>query len=154
MIDQVTEIQKGKEARAVKCVTYSDDIMRQHFYEDPVMPGVLIVEGLGQLGAFLLVVSLYKEDESPKHGMLLEIQNMKFHRPVVPGECMDYYVQLESLSGDIAAIKVEARCKGELVCRGKIKHFLRERSSQHSDPICLEAWRGWTRHLKDCPPFR
>jgi 3-hydroxyacyl-[acyl-carrier-protein] dehydratase len=87
MIDRVIEFEKGKRIVALKNVTINEPFFQGHFPGSPVMPGVLIVEAMGQAGGVLFIRSLPPE----KHGSLLyfmSLDKVRFRKPVVPGDQM------------------------------------------------------------------
>ena len=85
MIDRILEFESGKRIVALKNVTINEPFFQGHFPGAPVMPGVLIVEAMGQAGGVLFIASLPPE----KHGSLLYFMSMekvRFRKPVIPGD--------------------------------------------------------------------
>ena len=85
MIDRILELTPGEKVIALKNVTINEPFFQGHFPENPIMPGVLIVEAMGQAGAVLAAKSLDME----LHGSLIYFMGMdkvKFRRPVTPGD--------------------------------------------------------------------
>jgi 3-hydroxyacyl-[acyl-carrier-protein] dehydratase len=93
MVDRVTEVVAAKYARGQKCIAYNEPYFLGHFPRRPIMPGVLILESMSQLGAVLAYVS---EPFDTAHNLLyyLAIDKAKFHHTVVPGDRMDVYVEV------------------------------------------------------------
>ena len=92
MIDRIIELIPGDKVVALKNVTINEPFFQGHFPENPVMPGVLIVEAMGQAGAVLAAESLPKE----KQGSLIFFMGMdkvKFRKPVVPGDQLIFEMQ-------------------------------------------------------------
>ena len=89
MIDRVVEVVPGERAVAIKNVTANEEFFNGHFPQQPVMPGVLQIEGLAQTGAFLMA-----EEMEGKIPMFAAIEKAKFRRPVVPGDQIRYEVEL------------------------------------------------------------
>ena len=83
LIDSVEEIEYGVRAVAKKCVSFNEPFFAGHFPEEPVMPGVLIVEALAQTGA---VAILGKDENRGKTAYFASINSAKFKRKVVPGD--------------------------------------------------------------------
>ena len=83
LVDTIEELVPGVRAAGKKCVTYDEYYFRGHFPQEPVMPGVLIIEALAQVGA---VAVLMQEENKGKLGYFGGIKNCKFRRKVVPGD--------------------------------------------------------------------
>ena len=84
-IDELTDIEKLKKATGVKKFTQNDDFFRGHFPEQPVVPGVILVEMMAQTAAALIAYSI-KEETFDKIVYLMNIDNTKFRKPVFPNE--------------------------------------------------------------------
>jgi 3-hydroxyacyl-[acyl-carrier-protein] dehydratase len=84
-IDELTDIEKLKKATGVKIFTQNDDFFRGHFPEQPVVPGVILVEMMAQTAAALIAYSI-KEETFDKIVYLMNIDNTKFRKPVFPNE--------------------------------------------------------------------
>ena len=91
LLDTVEELEAGKRAVARKCVSYNEPYFAGHFPEEPVMPGVLIVEALAQAGA---VAILSKPENKGKIAFFGAINNAKFKRKVVPGDVLTLEVEI------------------------------------------------------------
>ena len=92
MIDRVVDLIPGEKIVALKNVTINEPFFQGHFPGNPVMPGVLIIEAMGQAGAILAAESLPKE----KQGSLIFFMGMdkvKFRKPVVPGDQLIFELQ-------------------------------------------------------------
>ena len=85
MIDRILELTPGEKVIALKNVTINEPFFQGHFPENPIMPGVLIIEAMGQAGAVLAAKSMERES----HDSLIYFMGMdkvKFHKPVIPGD--------------------------------------------------------------------
>jgi len=85
MIDRILELIPGEKVIALKNVTINEPFFQGHFPANPIMPGVLIIEAMGQAGAILAAKSLEQE----RHGLLIYFMGMdkvKFRKPVTPGD--------------------------------------------------------------------
>jgi len=110
-VDRVIFLEKGKRATGVKNVTINDYFFRGHFPGHPVMPGVIIVEAMAQVGGVMMLAS---EDNKGKLAFFLSIDNVKFRKPVVPGD---------QLILEVEAIKVKSRTgqvRGRALVDGKV----------------------------------
>lgn len=117
LIDKVIEFEEGKRAVGIKNVTGNEDFFNGHFPDYPVMPGVLIVEALAQVGA---VAMLKKEENSGKLALFAGIDNCRFKRQVRPGDQLRLEVEMTRLKGPIGKAKAVATVDGELACETEI----------------------------------
>lgn len=117
LVDKVTEIEVGKRVVGYKNVTINEPFFQGHFPEYPVMPGVLIVEALAQVGA---IAMLNMEENKGKIGFLAGIDKCRFKRQVVPGDELKLEVEILRLKGPIGKGKGIATVDGELACEVEI----------------------------------
>ncbi|WP_188207583.1 3-hydroxyacyl-ACP dehydratase FabZ [Alkalibacillus aidingensis] len=117
LIDQITELEEGKRAVGYKNVTANEPFFQGHFPNYMVMPGVLIVEALAQVGA----VSILKlEENQGKLGMFTGIDKCRFKRQVKPGDTLKLEVEMLKLKGPIGKGKATATVDGEVACETEI----------------------------------
>ena len=115
--DRVTEVVEGKSIKGYKNVTINDQFFQGHFPEKPIMPGVLILEALAQLGA----VSILSMDEfKGKIPMFAGADKVKWRKPVVPGDRLDLSCEIIKLRGPIGIGKAVATVDGKKVCEAEI----------------------------------
>ncbi len=118
LVDRVLEMEKGKSIVAIKNVTVNEPFFQGHFPEIKVMPGVLVVESMAQAGGILLYNSIPKPDE--KLLFLSKIDNLKFRKPVIPGDQIRLEVEIVKLKSRICHIKAKAIVDGDVVTEGDI----------------------------------
>ncbi|CAM3833691.1 3-hydroxyacyl-ACP dehydratase FabZ [Mesobacillus thioparans] len=117
LIDKIIEVEDGKRAVGIKNVTANEEFFNGHFPDYPVMPGVLIVEALAQVGA---VAMLKLEENRGKIGFFAGIDNCRFKRQVKPGDQLRLEVEMIKLRGPIGKGKAVATVDGELACEAEI----------------------------------
>ncbi len=117
LVDKVTEIEEGKRVVGYKNVTINEPFFQGHFPDYPVMPGVLIVEALAQVGA---IAVLDIEENKGKIGFLAGVDKCRFKRQVVPGDELKLEVEITRMKGPIGKGKGTATVNGELACQAEI----------------------------------
>ena len=118
LIDRVIEHVPGKKAVALKNVTINEPQFQGHFPDRPLMPGVLIVESMAQVGGIIVT----QMPDLPKGLFVFAgINNVKFRRPVVPGDQLIITCELLSIKRKrFGKVKGEAHVDGYLVCSGEL----------------------------------
>jgi 3-hydroxyacyl-[acyl-carrier-protein] dehydratase len=109
LIDRITLWEVGKCAEAVKNISLSEDYFDDHFPRRPVMPGVLILEGMAQLSGLLLEATLIRDHGESAKALLTVIERTKFRDIVRPGDSLTYRSDLVSINRAGGKVKVEAR---------------------------------------------
>ncbi|RST77093.1 3-hydroxyacyl-ACP dehydratase FabZ [Siminovitchia acidinfaciens] len=123
LVDRILEIEEGKKAVGMKNVSANEEYFNGHFPDYPVMPGVLIVEALAQVGA---VAMLKKEENRGKLAFFTGIDKCRFKRQVKPGDQLLLEVEIIRVKGPIGKGKGIARVNDEVVCEAEIMFALGE----------------------------
>jgi len=121
LIDRILEVEPGVRAVGLKNVTMNEPFFAGHFPDFPVMPGVLIVEALAQVGA---VAILMVEANRGKIAMFAGIDNLRFRGQVTPGDTLTLSVEIIRLKGPIGKGKAVASVDGKTVVEGEIMFAL------------------------------
>ncbi len=124
LIDRVVEMGENT-IRAIKNVTINEPHFLGHFPEVPVMPGVLLVEGMAQAGGFLLLNQV--EDRDDKLIYFTGIDKCRFRKPVVPGDQVVFEVEILAKRSNFAKIKGRALVDDEVVCEAHMMSALADR---------------------------
>jgi 3-hydroxyacyl-[acyl-carrier-protein] dehydratase len=117
LVDRVTEHVQGKHIYGYKNVSINEPFFQGHFPEKPIMPGVLLVEALAQLGCILVA---HLPEGKNKLVLFAGIDGVRFRRPVVPGDKLELYAELLKLKGPIGKAYGKATVNGELAVDGDI----------------------------------
>ena len=123
MIDRIDDMDGDNTAIGMKNVTMNEPFFQGHFPEFPVMPGVLIIEGLAQTAGALCVHSL-GENYSPQVVFFMGIDRAKFRRPVRPGDTLRYHVRKIRSRGRAWRFFGEAKVEGQIVAEAEISAML------------------------------
>jgi beta-hydroxyacyl-ACP dehydratase FabZ len=124
MIDRVLEID-GSKIRALKNVSYDEPFFNGHFPGSPVMPGVLLVEGMAQAGGYLMLRDV--EDREGKLIYFSGIDACRFRRPVVPGDQVIFEIEILRRRRTFAKLHGKALVDGEVACEANLTSAMVER---------------------------
>lgn len=115
LIDKITRWEVGQVAEGAKCIALSEDFFDDHFPRRPVMPGVLIVEGMAQLSGLLLEESLRQKYGKSAKAVLTVLERTKFRALVKPGDTLHYSTEVVSVNETGGKIKASASREGQLL---------------------------------------
>lgn len=121
LVDKIIELETGFRAVGIKNVTANEAFFQGHFPEYPVMPGVLIVEAIAQVGA---VAMLSHPDQAGQIALFAGIDKVRFKRQVKPGDIIRLEVELGQVRRNIGSGSGVATVDGELACRGEFMFAL------------------------------
>jgi len=121
LIDKIIEVEWGKRAVGLKNVTYNEWFFQGHFPEYPVMPGVLIIEALAQVGAVAL---LGMEENKGRLGFFGGIDAVRFKKQVQPGDILRLETEVTQIRGPICKANGLATVNGQVAARGEMTFAL------------------------------
>jgi 3-hydroxyacyl-[acyl-carrier-protein] dehydratase len=128
LIDRVIDIDEGKSITAIKNVTYNEPFFVGHFPQQPIMPGVLILEALAQAAT---VFAFYSIDNKPEDSLFFfaGIDKARFKRPVVPGDQLVLKVVLLKIRHDVWKVEATATVDGEVACVAELMSIRKDLSN-------------------------
>ncbi|MCP3677340.1 MAG: 3-hydroxyacyl-ACP dehydratase FabZ [Deltaproteobacteria bacterium] len=124
LVDKIVEMEEGERAKGIKNVTVNEPFFQGHFPGHPVMPGVLIVEAMAQVGGILAFKSANVEDQVL---YFMGIDDARFRKPVLPGDRLELTVEVLRRRGKVWSLKGEAFVDGALVAEAKLLATIMER---------------------------
>jgi 3-hydroxyacyl-[acyl-carrier-protein] dehydratase len=125
LVDRIIEIEPGKRIVGIKNVTYNEPFFPGHFPRRPIMPGVLIVEAMAQTSG-VLVISSMSEEERHRLVYFLGIDNVKFRKPVIPGDQLRLESEITKHRQSIWGFRGKALVDGKLVAEAEFLAMLGE----------------------------
>ena len=131
LVDRIYDMDRDLSAVGVKGVTINEPFFQGHFPGFPVMPGVLIIEGLAQTAGALCVHSL-GDDYKPQIVYFMGIDNAKFRKPVLPGDQLHYHVRKIRGRGRAWRFAGEAKVNGAVVAEAEISAMIVDPDAQQN----------------------
>jgi UDP-3-O-[3-hydroxymyristoyl] N-acetylglucosamine deacetylase/3-hydroxyacyl-[acyl-carrier-protein] dehydratase len=125
LVDRIVEMEEKRRVVGIKNVTINEPFFQGHFPGHPIMPGVLIVEAMAQVGGVLLLGSFPDPEEKVVYFMSLD--NVKFRRPVKPGDQLRFELDLLQVRGPVCKMRGLAKVDGEVVCEADMAAMVRDR---------------------------
>jgi UDP-3-O-[3-hydroxymyristoyl] N-acetylglucosamine deacetylase/3-hydroxyacyl-[acyl-carrier-protein] dehydratase len=114
LVDRIVELEEGKRVVGIKNVTINEPFFQGHFPGHPIMPGVLIVEAMAQVGGMLLLGSV--PDPQSKVVYFTSLDNVRWRRPVKPGDQLRFELEMVQVRGRLCKMHGTARVDGEMAC--------------------------------------
>ena len=125
LVDRIIEVEDGKRIVGIKNVTINEPFFQGHFPGLPVMPGVLIIEAMAQVAGVLVMRGL--PDREAKVVYFTSLNNVKWRKPVKPGDQLRFELELMQVRGMMAKMSGVARVDGEIVCEAEMGAMVRDR---------------------------
>lgn len=117
LIDRITECVPGQYVKGYKNVTINEDFFNGHFPDNPIMPGVLMIEALAQLSSgILMTLPQYKG----KLALFAGIDGVRFKRVVTPGDRLDLYAEIIKIKGPVCKSSCKASVDGQVVTEAEL----------------------------------
>jgi 3-hydroxyacyl-[acyl-carrier-protein] dehydratase len=124
MVDRILELYPGEKALGIKNLTINEPFFQGHFPGKPVMPGVLMIEAMAQVGACAL---LAQEEYKNKIALLAGVEHVRFKQQAVPGDTLYISTQLISIRSNIGKGKGSITINDKTICAGEFLFALAEK---------------------------
>jgi UDP-3-O-[3-hydroxymyristoyl] N-acetylglucosamine deacetylase / 3-hydroxyacyl-[acyl-carrier-protein] dehydratase len=124
-VDRIIEVEEGKRIVGIKNVTINEPYFEGHFPGHPIMPGVLIIEAMAQVGGVLLMGGMTEAESKVVYFMSLD--NVKFRRPVRPGDQLRFELEITQVRGRVCKMRGVAKVEGDVVAEADMAAMVRER---------------------------
>jgi len=125
LVDRILEIEEKKRIVGLKNVTINEPFFQGHFPGHPIMPGVLIIEAMAQVGGMLLLGSV--PDPDTKVVYFMSLDNVKFRRPVKPGDQLRFELDVVQLRGTVCKMRGIGKVDGDTVVEADMAATIRDR---------------------------
>jgi UDP-3-O-[3-hydroxymyristoyl] N-acetylglucosamine deacetylase/3-hydroxyacyl-[acyl-carrier-protein] dehydratase len=123
LVDRILEFEEKKRIVGIKNVTINEPFFQGHFPGHPVMPGVLIIEAMAQVGGVLLMGAI--DDPERRVVYIMSLDNVKFRRPVRPGDQLRTEVTMLQVRGQVCRVRCVATVDGEVACEAEVAAMVR-----------------------------
>jgi 3-hydroxyacyl-[acyl-carrier-protein] dehydratase len=121
MVDRLVDVRGDQFGIGIKNVTINEPQFQGHFPDNPVFPGVLLLEGMAQTAGVLCV---HARKESPPYVYFMTIDGAKFRKPVIPGDRVEYHMTLHKRRRNMWWYRGEAKVEGELVAEAMLSAMM------------------------------
>jgi len=125
LVDRIEELEPGVRVVGIKNVTINEEFFQGHYPGHPIMPGVLIIESMAQVGGFLMMQSVDSPEE--KLPFFAGIDKARFRRPVVPGDRLVIEVKVLKLRGRIAKVAAKGYVTEEIVAEAELMFAIEDK---------------------------
>ncbi len=123
LIDKIIEMDGDDSCIGIKNVTFNEPQFNGHYPGQPVMPGVMLIEGMAQTAGALCVAAKFGQS-SPRIVYFMTIDNAKFRKPVVPGDQVEYHLKKLKHRANMWWFRGEAKVDGKIVCEAELSAML------------------------------
>lgn len=128
MIDRIIDIDGDESAVGIKNVTVNEPIFQGHFPNNPIFPGVLIIEGMAQT-AGAIVIKHDSTADKKSIVMLLGVDNARFRKPAGPGDTIEYHISKMHRRRTVGRYRAEAKVRGTIIAEAEITAMIVEATS-------------------------
>jgi UDP-3-O-[3-hydroxymyristoyl] N-acetylglucosamine deacetylase/3-hydroxyacyl-[acyl-carrier-protein] dehydratase len=127
LVDRIIEVEGRERIVGIKNVTMNEQFFQGHFPGHPIMPGVLIIEAMAQVGGMLLMSHFEGQNVEDKVVYFMSLDNVKFRRPVVPGDQLRFELEMLQFRGKTCKMKGHAYVDGQVVAEAEMMAMVTDR---------------------------
>ena len=127
LVDRIIEVEGDKRIVGIKNVTINEPFFQGHFPGHPIMPGVLIIEAMAQVGGMLLMSHFADQDVTDKVVYFMSLDNVKFRRPVLPGDQIRFELEMIQFRGRTCKMKGVGYVDGQIVAEAEMAAIVTDR---------------------------
>ncbi len=128
LVDRINELEPGKYVVGIKNVTINEEFFQGHFPNQPMMPGVLILESMAQVSGFLMKHSVEKPQN--KIPVIASLDKARFRKPVIPGDTLIIKAKVLKLRRNIARVEAKAFVEESLVTEAELMFAVQEKQER------------------------
>ncbi|MEJ6951247.1 3-hydroxyacyl-ACP dehydratase FabZ [Natronospora cellulosivora (SeqCode)] len=125
LVDRIEKVNEGESIVGIKNVTMNEEFFQGHYPGHPIMPGVLIVESMAQVGGYLMMLDL--EDPEEKLPFFAGIDKARFRKPVVPGDQLRIKAEIIKNRGRIAKISAKAYVDDQVAAEAELMFAIQDK---------------------------
>ena len=127
LVDRIIEVEGNQRIVGIKNVTINESFFQGHFPGHPIMPGVLIIEAMAQVGGMLLMSHFVDQDITDKVVYFMSLDSVKFRRPVLPGDQIRFELEMLQFRGRTCRMKGMAYVDGQVVAEAEMAAIVTDR---------------------------
>jgi 3-hydroxymyristoyl/3-hydroxydecanoyl-(acyl carrier protein) dehydratase len=157
LVDRIDHLEAGVRAEGHKLIAQDEDYFRDHFPGYPIVPGVLILESLAQLGGRLVEASVREASGRRVLPMLAKVEHAKFLHQVRPGDRLDLAVSVDAIGDDMARVTGVAKVGARKVGVAGIAYAMLDvaKAAESLDPKHAQAMHDWSDRIwRELAPWR
>jgi 3-hydroxyacyl-[acyl-carrier-protein] dehydratase len=148
MLDRITKWEPGRRGEAIKNITLSEDFFADHFPLRPIMPGVLIIEGMAQLGGLVLEEGVRLQHGREVKVLMSIIEKAKFRQLVSPGDTLVYSAEVTAINDLGGKVATQATRDGSVIAECDLLFSFHQIDNPHLEKARRDMLDFWLRDLK------
>lgn len=128
LVDKMTHCVPGESGIGIKNVTMNEPFFMGHFPDNPVMPGVLQIEAMAQAAGIISLMAFSEEERGGNSVYFMTINDVKFRKPVLPGDVLEFHVKKEQAVRNVFKFRGEAKVNGKVVSQASFSAMVFKKS--------------------------